>query len=202
MKLNLLTQKVYSFFLESYLGIQTTGYVAPTVKWGVSYAPLPYHIIRRILDHLSMKRDDVFVDIGSGKGRVVCCACRLPLRKVVAIEVNESLLKLAVANSNKLRDRQSPLEALAIPAEEYDYIDATVIYLYNPFDRPTMDKVFARIDESFRRNPRPLRVVYANPKHEEPLRQTGWLVKREEWPATEFPGWGCSISIWSSEVRG
>lgn len=197
-KLSLLSQKLYSFAFEQYLGIKTTGFVESIVEGGVNYSALPYHIIHRVLRHLSMKADEVFVDIGCGKGRVVCCAARMTLRKIVAIEVNEALLRLAVANVHKLRDRKTEIEAVAVRAEEYDYDDATVIYLFNPFDGPIMDKVFARIDTSFRRKPRKLRVVYANCKHEEPLRQTGWLVKYEEWPGSDFPGFGCPISFWTS----
>jgi hypothetical protein len=202
MKLNLLTQKLYSYFFECYLGIRTTGFVAPTVQWGVHYTPLPYQAIRRILDRLSLEENDVFVDIGCGKGRVICCACRRPLRRTVGIEVNEELLRLAVANAGKVRHRKAPFEGLAMPAEEYDYPDATVIYLYNPFDRPIMDKVMGRITESYRRSPRDVRVAYANCLHEDSLRQTGWLVKREEWPASLFPGFGCPISFWSSMSNG
>lgn len=202
MNLSLLSQKVRSFISEQYLGIDTTGFVDPTVQWGVHYTPLPYHIIQRILARLALQPHDVFVDIGCGKGRVVCCVCRLSVRRVVGIEVNQELLNQANTNAQRMRQKKSPFEGLALPAEDYDYADATVIYLYNPFDRPIMDKVFARLDDSYHRSPRPLRVAYANCLHEEALRRTGWLVKRDEWPASSFPGFGCPISFWSTEDSG
>jgi SAM-dependent methyltransferase len=198
MRLNQLSQRAYSFVCERYLGIETTGFVAPTVEFAVHYTPLPYRVLRRIFNQLSLGEQDVFVDIGCGKGRVVCCASRFKISRVVAIEINEELLAQTVQNSAKVRNRKTPVEALAMPAEEYHYQDATVIYLYNPFGRPIMDKVFGRIDESFRKRPRKLRVAYVNCLHEDSLRGTGWLQKVQHWPATDFPGFDCPISFWES----
>ena len=198
MNLSLFSQKVRSFVSERYLGIDTTGAVDPTVKWGVHYTPLPYHIISRILTRLELERSDIFVDIGCGKGRVVCCACRLPVRRVVGIEVNQDLLKQADSNVAHMRGPKASFEPIPLPAEAYDYPDATAIYLYNPFDRPIMDQVFQKLTQSYLRNPRRIRVAYANCVHEEPLRQTGWLKKQDEWPAREFPGFGCPISFWGT----
>jgi len=195
-----LAQKIESFYYELRLGIRTTGFAASTVEWGVHYTPLPYRAIRQILDRLSLGADDVFVDIGCGKGRVVCCASRLPLRRVVAIEVNERLLKSTIENAAAVRGRKTPVESLAVSADDYDYADTTAIYLYNPFGRPVMDRVFARIDQSFKRNPRKIQVAYANCLHEGAFEPLGWLAKREEWPASKFPGFGCPISFWSSKA--
>ena len=149
---------------------------------------------------MSLRPGDVFVDIGCGKGRVVCCACREPIRRVVGIEVNEVLLEVAVDNAARVRGKKAPVEALAVSADEYDYADATAIYLYNPFDRPIMDKVFARVHQSYVRNPRHIQIAYANCLHEQSFQQMDWLTKREEWPASRFPGFGCPISFWSSKI--
>jgi hypothetical protein len=195
-----ITQKIESYCYERYLGIHTTGYAASAVQGGVHYTPLPYRVIDEILDRLSLGADDVFVDIGCGKGRVVCCARRWLLRRVVAIEVNELPLKATIENAARVRGGKTPVESLAVSADAYDYPDATAIYLYNPFGRPIMDKVFAKVDQSFKRNPRSLQVVYANCLHEGVLRELKWLVKRDEWPSARFPGFGCPISFWSSKA--
>jgi precorrin-6B methylase 2 len=194
----IIAQRIYSYCIERYLGVQTTGYAAAPGKWGVHYTPIPYQVIHRILKRLSLVSEDVFVDIGCGKGRAVCCACRWPVRKVVAIEANEVLLRAARANADKVRGRKAPVEAMVVPAEAYDYDDATVVYLYNPFGPPIMDRVFERIGKSLERNPRCIRIAYANCVHEQSLQRLGWLVKREEWSAREFPGFGGPISFWDS----
>src|SRR5690349_9126397 len=126
--------KLESWWAESYLGIDTRGLVLPPTEEGVHYTPLPYPIIFRMRKRLKMQAEDVFYDIGCGKGRVVCCMCRMPIKKVVAIELNEKLLRQTVENVSKLRNRKSPLEPLSKSAEDCNYDDATVVYLYNPFN--------------------------------------------------------------------
>ena len=194
-----LRQKLLSFAVERYFGICTTGYVSPITEGGVHYTPLPYQIIFRILGHLQMDSDDVFVDIGCGKGRVVCCVCRTSVRRVVALEINPDLLQETLSNVRRLRGARCPVNAVAMLAEDYDYAGATVIYLYNPFHGKVLRKVMAKVDASFKHNPRNLRVVYANCLHEAALEELGWLERYEEWPASEFQGFGCPISFWRSD---
>lgn len=193
-------QKVQSLWYEWHLGIRTVGNIGPVTPWGVHYTPLPYHIAHCILDQMSLKSADVFVDVGCGKGRVLCCACRLVLRKVVGIEVNPVLVDLARRNASVVRGQRSLVEVLEMPAEEYDYSDATGIYLYNPFGAPIMEKVCSRIDESCRRHPRKVQLVYANPLHENCLGRIRYLEKTEEWPGSKFPAFGCAISFWRSKT--
>jgi SAM-dependent methyltransferase len=198
MNLTFFSQRVYSFWWERFLRIDTTGHVAPTVKWGVHYTPLPYQVIRRLLERMQPSSQDTFVDIGCGKGRVLCCAARRPLKKVIGIEVNETLVALARENIRKLRGRRSPVEVVGLGAEQFDYSECTLIYLYNPFDKPIMNLVFDALSETYRRSPRHVMIAYVNCVHEQVLEQTGWLSKLEEWPATMFPAFGCPISFWSS----
>jgi len=194
-----LSQKIYSFCVEHYLRINTTGFAAPTVKFGVHYTPLPYQIIFQILDRLNLREDDVIVDIGCGKGRVLCCACRRRVLKVVGIEVNEKLVNLAKLNSQCVRGRKAAIEIVLIPAEEYDYSEATALYLYNPFGLPVMELVISRLRESYRQKPRAIKIAYANAKHEDSLKKGHWLVKYDEWPAAKFPGFACPISFWRTK---
>src|SRR4051812_36674945 len=92
-RLRILWHQAYSLWYETYLGIDTRGLVRPPTDEGVHYTPLPYPMIARMIDSLALQPDDVFVDIGCGKGRVVCCVCLHEIRKVVALELNGDLLK-------------------------------------------------------------------------------------------------------------
>jgi SAM-dependent methyltransferase len=191
-------QKAISFAVERYLRISTAGHVSAVTKGGVHYTPLPYRVTWQILRHLNLQSDDVFVDIGCGKGRVLCCAARTAVGRVVGIEVNDGLAKQARTNLRKLRGRRAPGEVLSMFAENFDYADASVIYLYNPFDETILRKTLARIDQAFKARPRPISVVYANNMYEEPLRELHWLGKQYEWPATDFPSFGYPIGFWRS----
>jgi SAM-dependent methyltransferase len=193
-----LVQRIQSFWWEKRLNVNTSGYVAATSEWGLHYTPLPYSVIKAVIDRLELGEKDTFVDIGCGKGRVLCYAAQKRLMSVVGIEINEVLAKVAQENANNLRGRNAAIQVLAIPAEQYDYNEATSLYLYNPFDRPIMDLVFKRLTDSYQRFARPVRIAYANCLHEDVLVNTGWLKKEEEWPSSKFPAFGCPISFWSS----
>src|SRR5690349_1745683 len=104
--------KLESWWAEFSLGIDTRGFVNPPTSEGVHYTPLPYPIIFKMRKLLAMKPEDVFYDIGCGKGRVVCCMCQEPIKKVVAIELNEELLQQTLNNVSKLKNRKCPVEPL------------------------------------------------------------------------------------------
>jgi hypothetical protein len=198
MKTAAIWNKFYSFCYERFLGIQTTGYSAPPVKHSGHYTPLPYSVLQHILDKMQLGSEDVFVDIGCGKGRVICCASRLSLQKIIGIELNKELVAMAEANIQKIRRPKSRVEIINVSADEYDYTDATAIYLYNPFEAPIMDKVLSQFASSLKRNPRNLKIAYANPLQEQLFKQTGWLKKTDEWPARKYFGFDSPISFWST----
>ena len=197
-QLNIAWHKLSSLFWESYLGIDTRGAVQPPTEEGVHYTPLPYPMIFRMFDVLELNSDDVFVDIGCGKGRVVCCACRLPINKVVALELNAELLGQASANVRHVRGGIAPVLPVSKSAEEYDYADVTVAYLYNPFNERLTAGVMDRLFASYSERPRPMRIVYANPVHEGVMSRHGWLKKHDEWSASAFPVFGYRVSFWKT----
>lgn len=192
-------QRALSVATERWWRIDTTGRVEATTPEGVHYTPLPYVIIFRILDHLELGPRDVFVDIGSGKGRVLCCAARRRLSRVVGIEPNEDLVRVARGNMSRLRGVRTPVDLVVAMADAYDFADATVVYLYNPFGYSATAQVMETLARSHAANPRRLRVVYANPVHDQAmLEQHRWLKKTVEWPAADFPGFGYPVSFWES----
>ena len=184
--------------MERYFRISTTGYVSPVSNGGTHYTPLPYQILWKMFKHLDLRAADVNEHIACGKGRVICCACRTPVGRVVGIEVNDKLANEARQNLRNVRGCRSQTEVLSIYAEKYDYADATVLYLYNPFDEAIFRKTLAKVDASFRAHPRPFRIVYANNMYERPLEELGWLRKYQEWPAEAFPAFGYPIAFWAS----
>lgn len=147
---------------------------------------------------LNLNIDDVFVDVGCGKGRVLCCVARLPIKRAVGIELNPKLLADAICNANRLHGRKCPIETILLSADDYEFHDATVAYLYNPFNLRLTRCVLGRLRSSLRAAPRKLRIVYANPVHEEALLENHWLTKYHEWPASAFPGFGYRVSFYET----
>jgi SAM-dependent methyltransferase len=132
--------------------------------------------LRRMLRPGEVGPGDVFVDIGSGKGRVVMLAARYPFKRVIGVELSERLNAIARRNLAATRRgrRCGAVELVTADALEYELpSDATVVYMYNPFRGATFDAVVAKLIDSVDRNPRSLRLIYLNPKEHDRLIATG-----------------------------
>jgi SAM-dependent methyltransferase len=122
-------QRVNNMCCELQLGISTRGKeVAKLAKPdAVHYATINYSAIHNVLRRLQLQQSDTFVDIGCGKGRVLCCAARHRCNEVIGIEYDEKFCAEARANSLQLRRRKAPISVHHGNAEQFDYSRATVL---------------------------------------------------------------------------
>jgi hypothetical protein len=143
---------------------------------------LPYDASRwfylfRALRGMKIDRDDVFVDFGSGKGRVVYQAARrYPFRRVVGIEIAEELTQMARENieHNRHRLKCQNVELVTSDATKFEIPDdMTYAYFLNPFQGEVFRTVLANIVASIDRNPRKVTILYVNPEDEDAIRDTG-----------------------------
>ena len=191
-------------------GIRTAGEV-PLGQLGlaapdrVSYKPTPWFDLRRALPRRSVSPGDVFVDLGSGQGRVVFQAARFyAFERVIGVELAADLHARAEANIAANRARLRCRDVRLVCSDVLDFRvpdDVTVAYLYNPFTGDTFATVADRLLASVDRRPRRLRIVYRNPVEHERLLATGRvrLVRRVR---ALRPGrdWARSASTYVYEV--
>ena len=141
------------------------------------YKPAGWLMLRRILPRRAVGADDVFIDIGSGKGRVVFQAAqRYRLRRVIGLELSEELNAVARENIAGHRDRLrcTDVELITGDVLEVDVPDdVTIAFLNNPFTGDVFGAALAKLIDSVDRNPRRLRIVYANPVEHERLMASG-----------------------------
>lgn len=142
---------------------------------GLWYAPPDYRYLRRIMRILRPGPEDVFYDIGSGMGRVLCMAARWRISRVVGIELDRPLCQIARQNADRMRGRHAPIDVRCEDASSADLSDGTIYYLYNPFGPETMRDVLGRIRRALADRPRRVRVVYHNSVHEDLMRSCEWL---------------------------
>lgn len=136
------------------------------------YFPTCYAELETVLGGLAPGSDDVFVDIGAGKGRALAIAARFPFARIVGVEISPSLCASArdlVARSGagfacrNIEIVEADAGAFAIPD------DSTFLYLYNPFHGARLESLFEAIAESLAARPRRLTILYNNPSHFEPM---------------------------------
>lgn len=133
--------------------------------------------LRRILPRREVTDTDVFIDFGSGKGRVVLqAAFHYPFRRVYGVELSERLHEIASRNVERNRDRLRGSDVRLIRADATRCPvpdDVTVAYLYNPFTGDAFATVVRELLESLDRRPRTVRIIYGNPVEEACLLGTG-----------------------------
>jgi SAM-dependent methyltransferase len=104
-----------------------------------------------------------FVDLGSGKGRVLMVAAKFSFARAVGVEFSPELHEIAVRNIGVLAAQTSScssVEALCLDAAAYEFpATPLVVYLYNPFLPPLMRIVMQHLADSLRSSPRPVYVV-------------------------------------------
>jgi hypothetical protein len=168
--------------LERRHGIETSG-VVELERLGLAgpererYKPTEWLTLRRILRRREVGSDDVFIDFGSGLGRVVYqAALRYPFKRVIGVELSPELNEIAERNLTRNRShlRCGSFDLVAGDVLDYEIPDdVTVAFFANPFRGQTFGTVIERLLESIDRNPRTLRVIYRNPVEHERLMATG-----------------------------
>jgi SAM-dependent methyltransferase len=132
----------------------------------VGHVPSPWGTLRRVLDASRIDPDDVFVDIGSGLGRIVYLAARYPFGRVEGLEISERLVALSRTNLGRARPPLRCRDVRIVNADLLDYElpdDATFVYCFNPFKRGIFEALLAKIFASIDRRPRAVTFIYLNP---------------------------------------
>jgi SAM-dependent methyltransferase len=133
---------------------------------GAVYVPTPWHVLPRALRTVRASREDVLVDFGCGKGRIVHQAAKRPLRRVIGIEINPQLAEFArtLVAAHRHAYRCEKIEIANANAAQFKVPDdVTIAFMFDPFRGPTMDDVLGNLITSFDRNPRRLALIYVYP---------------------------------------
>jgi len=139
------------------------------------YSPSSWLFLPRVMRSLEVRPSDVFVDFGSGKGRVVYQAARYPFGRVVGVEISEELNCVARANIERVRDRLRCRNVELVTADVLDYEipdDMTYAYFYYPFFGEIFRAVVAKIAASIDRSPRKVTIIFTDPKEVGGVRST------------------------------
>jgi hypothetical protein len=130
----------------------------------------------RALRKCHLGPEDVFVDFGSGKGRVLYQAARHPFARVIGVEVSAKLNEVARANIERKRAefKCQNIELVTVDATAFEIPDdMTFAYFYHPFSDHTFNAVIDNIVRSLDRNSRRVTIIYQCPLMEASIIGTG-----------------------------
>jgi hypothetical protein len=195
---------IFEIYYEYKLGVDTA-YIIPTGRLdgdkdalihATDYFPSSYLLLSEAFSLVGRAcRDAVLVDYGSGMGRTLLFASTLPLRRLIGVEISQSLCTEATINLERLykaTKRTEPRWSIfnedarlfEVPSE------ANLFYFFNPFDATILGRVADRIVNSARKAPRKCIVIYANPLHQSELLSRGFrktFAQNQDFALFELP---------------
>lgn len=140
------------------------------------YEPTPYCVLERLANSGLIRKKDVLLDYGCGKGRVDFFLSYQTRAKTIGIEYDERIYigalenKNAAVSGNRVSFEQQNAEKYEVPAE------VNRCYFFNPFSVEILRKVMARIIASYYENPREILLFFYYPSSE----YVGYLMTVEE----------------------
>jgi SAM-dependent methyltransferase len=142
----------------------------------IPYVPSGWRSLPSALRHIKVSDDDVFLDLGCGKGRVVLQAAERPFKRIIGVELSPELIAVAQENLHAVRDKlrcqdveliQADITTWAIPD------DVTILYAYNPVRGDLFMAAMKAMIASYDRNPRPMYLLYRYPREHDVLAASG-----------------------------
>jgi SAM-dependent methyltransferase len=133
-----------------------------------AYQPTEPALFKEMMATLKIDfREFTFIDVGSGKGRVLLMAADYPFRRILGIELLPALHRVAQENLNAYKsDSQQcfALETVCGNARKFIFpVEPIVLYLFNPLPEPALIEMMTNLDHSLRQFPRVVYLLYHNP---------------------------------------
>ena len=152
---------------DKLLQIKTTGRDASNSdQYRYPYEPTPYSVLERLANSGFIGKSDVVLDYGCGKGRVDFFLSYQTKAHTIGIEYDERIYQSALDNQ-KTAVSKTRTEFVPASAETYEVpTQVNRCYFFNPFSVELLQKVVARIIESYYENPREMLLFFYYPSDE------------------------------------
>ena len=152
---------------DKLLKIKTTGRDdSKADQYKHPYEPTPYSVLERLANSGEIRKNNVLLDYGCGKGRVDFFLSYQTRCKSIGIEYDERIYKAAVVNQeNAVSGRRVQFELAN--AEQYHVpTEVDRCFFFNPFSVEILRKAMARIIDSYYENPRGMLLFFYYPSDE------------------------------------
>lgn len=125
------------------------------------YEPTPYCVLERLASSGFFGSQDTVLDYGCGKGRVGFFLSHETKAKTIGIEYDRRIYGSALENQKTARVNA---DFVCARAEEYPVPpEVNRCYFFNPFSSQILQKVMARILDSYYENPREIFLFFYYP---------------------------------------
>lgn len=152
---------------DKFLNIRTSGRDdSNSDQYHYPYEPTPYPVLERLANTGLIRKGNTLLDYGCGKGRVDFFLSYQTRCNSVGIEYDERIYqkadeyKASAVSGNRTSFVLTSAENFEVPKA----IDRA--YFFNPFSLEILQKVIARILESYYENPREMQLFFYYPSDE------------------------------------
>ena len=152
---------------DKLLNIKTTGRDDSRAdQFRYPYEPTPYPVLERLANSGYITKKNIVLDYGCGKGRVDFFLSYQTRCKTIGIEYDDRIYYSAIENKNSAISTNRTTFLLE-NAENYRVpVEVDCFYFFNPFSVEILQKVMARIRESYYEVPRELLLFFYYPSKE------------------------------------
>ena len=152
---------------DKLLQIKTTGRDDSNAgQYCYPYEPTPYSVLERLANSGYIRKKDVLLDYGCGKGRVDFFLSYQTKTKTIGIEYDERIYQ-SVMENQKTAVSSARTEFVLARAEEYEVpAEVNRCYFFNPFSVELLREVMTKIQESCAKLPREMLLFFYYPSKE------------------------------------
>ena len=152
---------------DKLLQIKTTGRDdSNSDQYRYPYEPTPYSVLERLAHSGLIRKKDVVLDYGCGKGRVDFFLFYQTKASTIGIEYDERIYQGTLENQKTAVSR-ARTEFVLGRAEGYEVpSEVNRFYFFNPFSVELLRKVMARILESYYEQPKEMLLFFYYPSEE------------------------------------
>jgi SAM-dependent methyltransferase len=158
--------------VETSLRVHVTDLHIASANWihALAYFPTPSRLLTEMFAGLDFRfQDFTFIDLGSGKGRVLLMASEFPFRRIIGIEFSPELHAVAQRNISSYKGTQkcADVRSVCMDFMEFEFPeDPFFVFLYNPASQDLTSSVARNLRRSVEKSERRVWVLYVTPQEQ------------------------------------
>jgi len=162
------------------IGVGSLDIPPDQLEHSMHYGPIDGEEFQKTLNDLPIDFEKlIFVDVGSGKGRMLLLASLFPFKRIIGVELSEVLHDTAVNNIQIFKNsnqRCCRIEAVNKNAAIFEIPgEPALFFLANPFDDHVMNLFVSNMRNSLEVNPREIFILYIKPCYRKTLDSAEFL---------------------------
>ena len=124
----------------------------------------------KLLHKLKLPKSFTFVDIGSGKGKILLLAQEYGFKNIKGVEFSTELCQIAEKNILEYSKKKKgyniqPIDVINDDILNYQFTrDSYCLFLFNPFDEIIMSKLIEKLKVALNKKIKMI-IIYRNPKY-------------------------------------